>query len=74
MVNTLNTVLSLVNILDISLLYVRKVLGGGWRQAGVLAAAGLWALDNMVSGGSPIRSLHIDQSKSYITTIDRWTE
>ena len=27
---------------------VRKVLGGGWRQAGVLAAAGLWALDNMV--------------------------
>ena len=53
---------------------VRKVLGGGWRQAGVLAAAGLWALDNMVSGGSPIRSLHIDQSKSYITTIDRWTE
>ena len=29
---------------------VRKVLGGGWRQAGVLAAAGLWALDNMVSG------------------------
>ena len=29
---------------------VRKVLGGGWRQAGVLAAAGLWALDNMMSG------------------------
>lgn len=27
---------------------VRKVLGGGWRQAGVLAAAGVWALDNMV--------------------------
>ena len=27
---------------------VRKVLGGGWRQAGVLAAAGLYALDHMV--------------------------
>jgi len=26
----------------------RKMLGGGWRQAGVMAAAGLWALDNMV--------------------------
>lgn len=24
----------------------RKRLGGGWRQAGILAAAGLWALDN----------------------------
>jgi threonine aldolase len=24
----------------------RKRLGGGWRQAGVLAAAGLWALDH----------------------------
>ena len=29
-------------------LRVRKVLGGGWRQAGVLAAAGLYALDHMV--------------------------
>ena len=27
---------------------VRKVLGGGWRQAGVLAAAGLYALDHQV--------------------------
>lgn len=27
---------------------VRKVLGGGWRQAGVIAAAGIYALDNMV--------------------------
>ena len=26
----------------------RKRLGGGWREAGVLAAAGLWALDHMV--------------------------
>ena len=26
----------------------RKMLGGGMRQAGVLAAAGLWALDHMV--------------------------
>jgi threonine aldolase len=26
----------------------RKRLGGGWRQAGVMAAAGLWALDHMV--------------------------
>ena len=25
-----------------------RVLGGGWRQAGVLAAAGLYALDHMV--------------------------
>ena len=24
------------------------MLGGGWRQAGVLAAAGLYALDHMV--------------------------
>jgi len=27
---------------------LRKVLGGGWRQAGVLAAAGLYALDHHV--------------------------
>jgi threonine aldolase len=27
---------------------VRKVLGGGWRQAGFLAAAGLYALDNHI--------------------------
>ncbi len=27
----------------------RKVLGGGWRQAGLLAAAGLFALDHNVS-------------------------
>jgi threonine aldolase len=26
----------------------RKMLGGGWREAGVLAAAGLWALDNSI--------------------------
>jgi threonine aldolase len=26
----------------------RKAIGGGWREAGVLAAAGLWALDHMV--------------------------
>jgi threonine aldolase len=26
----------------------RKMLGGGWRQAGVMAAAGLWALDHMI--------------------------
>src|SRR5262249_43013497 len=26
----------------------RKALGGGWREAGVLAAAGLWALDHMI--------------------------
>ncbi len=26
----------------------RKRLGGGWRQAGVLAAAGLWALDHHI--------------------------
>ncbi|XP_044252815.1 probable low-specificity L-threonine aldolase 2 isoform X1 [Tribolium madens] len=26
----------------------RKVLGGGWRQAGIIAAAGLVALDNMI--------------------------
>ncbi|XP_044759593.1 probable low-specificity L-threonine aldolase 2 [Coccinella septempunctata] len=28
---------------------VRKVLGGGWRQAGFLAAAGLVAIDKMIS-------------------------
>jgi threonine aldolase len=27
---------------------VRKVLGGGWRQAGFLAAAGIFALDNHI--------------------------
>ena len=27
---------------------VRKVLGGGWRQAGFLAAAGIYALDNNI--------------------------
>ncbi len=27
---------------------IRKVLGGGWRQAGYLAAAGIYALDNHV--------------------------
>lgn len=26
----------------------RQVLGGGMRQAGIIAAAGIWALDNMV--------------------------
>ncbi|MEK6709498.1 MAG: beta-eliminating lyase-related protein, partial [Nitrospinota bacterium] len=25
---------------------IRKILGGGWRQAGILAAAGLYALDH----------------------------
>ena len=39
---------------------VRKVLGGGWRQAGILAAAGLWALDNMVSEDEPMRALYSD--------------
>lgn len=28
---------------------IRKVMGGGWRQAGYLAAAGIYALDNHVS-------------------------
>ncbi len=27
---------------------IRKVMGGGWRQAGILAAAGLYALDHHV--------------------------
>ena len=40
---------------------VRKVLGGGWRQAGILAGAGLWALDNMG---------RMDQSEAFILTID----
>jgi threonine aldolase len=26
----------------------RKAVGGGWREAGVIAAAGVWALDHMV--------------------------
>ena len=29
---------------------LRKMVGGGWRQAGQLAAAGLYALDNQVEG------------------------
>lgn len=28
---------------------IRKVMGGGWRQAGFLAAAGIYALDNNVN-------------------------
>lgn len=28
---------------------IRKALGGGWRQAGFLAAAGIYALDNHIS-------------------------
>jgi threonine aldolase len=28
---------------------IRKVLGGGWRQAGYLAAAGIYALDNHIA-------------------------
>lgn len=28
---------------------IRKVMGGGWRQAGFLAAAGIYALDNHVN-------------------------
>jgi threonine aldolase len=28
---------------------VRKVMGGGWRQAGYLAAAGIYALDNHIA-------------------------
>lgn len=28
---------------------VRKVMGGGWRQAGILAAAGIYALDNNIA-------------------------
>lgn len=30
-------------------LRLRKVLGGGMRQAGMLAAAGLYAMDNMIN-------------------------
>jgi threonine aldolase len=29
---------------------IRKVMGGGWRQAGFLAAAGIYALDNNIKG------------------------
>ena len=28
---------------------IRKVLGGGWRQAGILAAAGIYALENNIN-------------------------
>eukprot|EP00915_Cephaloidophora_sp_WS-2016_P000042 GHVH01000092.1.p1 GENE.GHVH01000092.1~~GHVH01000092.1.p1 ORF type:complete len:389 (+),score=51.83 GHVH01000092.1:51-1169(+) len=35
-----------------------KMLGGGWRQAGVLASAGLYALDNMVE------RLHADHEQA----------
>lgn len=38
---------------------VRKALGGGWRQAGILAAAGLVALDTMID------KLHKDHEHAY---------
>ncbi|CAH1115903.1 unnamed protein product [Phaedon cochleariae] len=38
---------------------IRKVLGGGWRQAGVLAAAGLVALNTMIN------RLRIDHEHAY---------
>jgi threonine aldolase len=38
----------------------RKLLGGGMRQAGVLAAAGLYALDNMVD------RLNVDHHNAYL--------
>lgn len=38
---------------------MRKVLGGGWRQAGVLAAAGLVALDTMID------RLQVDHDHAY---------
>lgn len=38
----------------------RKVLGGGMRQAGVLAAAGIYALDNIAP------KLQLDHSKAQI--------
>ncbi|KAJ8922964.1 hypothetical protein NQ315_001510 [Exocentrus adspersus] len=38
---------------------MRKVLGGGWRQAGILAAAGLVALDTMID------RLHKDHEHAY---------
>ncbi|XP_074036047.1 uncharacterized protein isoform X1 [Leptinotarsa decemlineata] len=56
---------------------IRKVLGGGWRQAGVLAAAGLVALDTMIDR---LRIDHdhafkiakaIHQMKSNIFKVDR---
>lgn len=38
---------------------VKKVLGGGWRQAGVLAAAGLVAIDTMID------RLKVDHEHAY---------
>ncbi len=38
--------------------YLRKRMGGGWRQAGFLAAAGIYALDNHVE------RLHEDHKKA----------
>lgn len=38
--------------------YLRKRMGGGWRQAGFLAAAGIYALDNN------IERLHEDHEKA----------
>ncbi|MFP4458737.1 MAG: low-specificity L-threonine aldolase [Candidatus Zixiibacteriota bacterium] len=57
--------------------YVRKALGGGMRQAGIIAAAGIYALENMVErlandhenarflaeGISEIDGLYIDTEK-----------
>lgn len=38
----------LENILCFRARRTKKVLGGGWRQAGIIAAAGLVALDKMI--------------------------
>ncbi|KAF7278676.1 hypothetical protein GWI33_008125 [Rhynchophorus ferrugineus] len=38
---------------------IRKALGGGWRQAGIIAAAGLVALDKMID------RLQIDHNHAY---------
>ena len=51
---------------------IRKVLGGGWRQAGFLAAAGIYALDHHISRlkVDHIRAAKIHKSISGLSYVD----
>ena len=51
---------------------IRKVLGGGWRQAGFLAAAGIYALDHHISRlkEDHIRAAKIHKSISGLSYVD----
>jgi threonine aldolase len=49
---------------------LRKALGGGMRQAGILAAAGLQALDDFESGILNLDHIHAKRLKNCLTPID----